>query len=224
MDSIPLPAAAAASRSSVTVEDESPILKRCCGCCSDRPESDFSGAQLKKKGKRVCKECVARREWAEAKEADAAAAAKSAARPASTGASSSAAAVCIVCGKGGAKLRACSRCRSLYCGAMCLKLHSSGDIDQCAAVRSLPPLSISDEDRITKEEIELHWPRLQQRLLSLLPGNPMFEVNRKRFAELKLTHLAAVAQLHPPPPSASSAAKAELSCAPAAAAAASTAA
>src|SRR5690349_4891034 len=114
MTSIPLPAATAESGSSVTVEDESPILKRCCDCCSDRPESDFSGAQLKRKGKRVCKGCVEKREWAEAKEADDAAAAKSAARPSPAGASSrsaaaaaatppSAAAVCVVCGKGGAK-------------------------------------------------------------------------------------------------------------------------
>ena len=31
---------------------------KCAGCSSDRKESDFSGAQLKKKGKRLCKSCV----------------------------------------------------------------------------------------------------------------------------------------------------------------------
>ena len=81
MANIPLPAAATAGGSSVTVEDESATLKRCSGCCSDRPESDFSGAQLKKKGKRVCRGCVEQREWAEAKAANDAAAAKFAARP-----------------------------------------------------------------------------------------------------------------------------------------------
>ena len=211
MTSVPSPAATVAGGSSVTVEDESPVSRRCCGCSADRPESDFSGAQLKKKGKRVCKACVERREWAEAKAADDAAAAKSAARPTPSGASSraaaaapaspSTAAVCVFCEKGGAKLRACSRCRSLYCGAVCLTLHGGGDVDQCAAVRSLPPLSIADEDRITAEEIELHWPLLQQRMLALLPASTPYHSARKDLVRLKPSDLAALVQVYPPSPS-----------------------
>jgi hypothetical protein len=32
--------------------------KQCASCMEEWPESDYSGAQLKKKGKRVCKHCV----------------------------------------------------------------------------------------------------------------------------------------------------------------------
>jgi len=158
----------------------------------------------------VCKECVEKREWAEAIKADTAAAAKSAARPSPSTASSSAAsaaaapppaaAVCLVCAKGGAKLHTCSRCRSLYCSLICLKQHSSGDINQCAAVCSLPPLSIADEDRITEAEIETQWPRLQQRMLALLPLGPLSNGFRVRFAELYPSHFASLVQLYPPQP------------------------
>ena len=101
-------------------------------------------------------------------------AAKSATRPTPSVASSrtptaaaspSAAAVCVVCGKGGAKLRVFCRCRSLCCSLACLQQHRASA--QCAAICSLPPLTIGDEDRITVEEIELHWPRLKQRMMLL---------------------------------------------------------
>jgi hypothetical protein len=206
MASISSPAATAAGESSVTVEDESPILKRCCGCCSDRPESDFSGAQLKRKGKRMCKACVEKREWVEAKAADDAAAAKAAARPTPAGASSSAAAaaaspptatVCIVCGQGGAKMRACSRCRSFYCGAVCLKLHSGGDMDQCAAVRSLPPLSIAEEDLLTEPEIRTHLMHMTERLASLLPP-PLRATQRSEIEKMQRVHVPDLSQLYPP--------------------------
>jgi hypothetical protein len=34
------------------------VRKQCASCMEEWPESDYSGAQLKKKGKRVCKHCV----------------------------------------------------------------------------------------------------------------------------------------------------------------------
>jgi hypothetical protein len=76
-----------------------------------------------------------------------------------------------------------------------------GDTSQCAAVRSLPPLSIADEDRITKEEIRRHWPRLQQRMLSLLPDDPILAFNRERLAVLKPADIATLVQIYPPTPS-----------------------
>jgi hypothetical protein len=58
-------AASAAFASSSSAPASCPscsILRSCSSCVIDRPECAFSGAQLKRKGKRVCKVCVARRE------------------------------------------------------------------------------------------------------------------------------------------------------------------
>ena len=75
------------------------------------------------------------------------------------------------------------------------------DIDQCAAIRSLPPLSIADEDRITKEEVELHSMRLQQRMMSLLPSDPFDDGYRACMADLKPVRCTDLARLYPPHPS-----------------------
>ena len=160
----------------VAVEDE-PALKCCSICLRDLPLSAFSGAQIKRKGKRACRGCVEHREADAAKEAGdsaSAATAKVASAQSSSASTGSAAAPssadsrsCVVCGKGAVKLRQCSRCLSHYCGLACLKKHNSAESQQCEAIRTLPPLSIGDEDRLTAAEIELHWPRIRQHAYEL---------------------------------------------------------
>jgi len=162
----------------VKVEDE-PLLKCCSACLRSLPPSAFSGAQIKRKEKRACRGCVEQREADAAKEAGDSASAATGAKFASiqspsASSSSSAAALtsvdsrsCVVCGKRGAKLRQCSRCNSHYCGLACLKKHSNAESQQCEAIRTLPPLSIGDEDRITAEEIELLWPCIRQHVHQL---------------------------------------------------------
>jgi hypothetical protein len=55
-------AASAAAAALESAEGGSGPERTCSECLVDRRESDFSGAQLKKKAKRVCKRCVARKQ------------------------------------------------------------------------------------------------------------------------------------------------------------------
>jgi len=199
---------------SVTVEDKPP-LKCCSACLRSLPPSAFSGAQIKRKGKRACRGCVEHREADAAKEAGdsaSAATAKVASAQSSSASTGSAAAPssadsrsCVVCGKGAVKLRQCSRCLSHYCGLACLKKHNSAESQQCEAIRTMPPLSIYEEDRITAAEIELHWPRIRQRLhqLALAERNPVSAKiiqNATSMGGLSITaaELSVVVDLYPP--------------------------
>ena len=167
--------AAAAAASGVTVEDEPTTLKRCSSCAKDQPECHFSGVQLKKKGKRVCSECVVEN-VAQQKAATTAAAlaAKTSPHTPATASSTSAAAAaaptcteptaplsCIGCGKQSGKLRPCSKCGGCICGSLC---HSN---KLCKAVSTLPPLSLAPSDLLTAADVAFHWPRLFARVRSI---------------------------------------------------------
>ena len=117
-------APSAASSSAIGVAVQSDGLKACSACLRHWPESDFSGAQLKRKGKRVCKGCVQQWELAAAQELDTPAAAKAAAAVAAAAARRAAptAGLCVVCGQRESKLRECPKCKGRYCGAVC-QLH-----------------------------------------------------------------------------------------------------
>ncbi len=138
--------------------------------------SDYSGAQLKKKGKRVCNACIDKK----TKTTAAAVAATSAAAmvaalsrqqevefnhavvlPSPTVAS------CVVCKRVGTKLCKCSKCDSSYCSLPCLRQHRNGKPTQCDAIRTLPPLDISGEDLICADEVLMRWPRIKRRLLDM---------------------------------------------------------
>jgi hypothetical protein len=68
MSSRQLPSSSSSS-SSVSVECD-PCLRSCSICLRDVPSAEYSGAQLKKKGKRVCKQCVEKKEKQAADEAE----------------------------------------------------------------------------------------------------------------------------------------------------------
>jgi hypothetical protein len=195
--------AAAAATDSVRVEHKATSCKRCGDCGVNRPEFEFSGAQLKKKGKRVCGRCVEQRELEAAMEADAAAAAAAKAPPT--------AGLCSLCDKLSLSVRQCSRCRGQYCGAACLKMHGSGESGSplCDIIRTQPPLTMADEDRLTRADVALHWPRIQQRIEQLLLSSPMTAAlavdaySSSGFPDLsKITvhEMCAVVAVYPPDP------------------------
>jgi hypothetical protein len=58
----------------------------------------------------------------------------------------------------------------------------------------MPPLDIADEDRITKEEVELRWSRLKQRTLGM-PASPS---SLSQMESVKAAHLMRLAEIYPP--------------------------
>jgi hypothetical protein len=124
----------APSASGVTIEDVTDT-KTCSVCRCDRSVSEYSGAQLKKKGKRVCSICVGQKRVSEEKQQQAANDSKKAAAAASSkhvkpGASSSSSHhdECIVCRKSGPLVKhRCSHCRSHYCSIECMREHTKLD-------------------------------------------------------------------------------------------------
>jgi hypothetical protein len=62
----------------------------------------------------------------------------------------------------------------------------------------MPPLSMADEDRITKEEAELHWPRIQQRMLGLSDSRGLDPSVPGRMMSVKSAHLSGLAEVYPP--------------------------
>ena len=211
-------------------------LKDCSCCFRSLPKSDFSGAQLKRKEQRQCSECVNEKLQQEAysrakgsktgaaapavKPTNAAGSESSASTNASAVASSptpSASGVdalgappcqppseCISCGKWPAKLRVCGKCSSGYCGLACLKQHSSSQ--QCEAIRTMPPLSIADEDLLTEEELARSWSQLRARLFALpeqlgLPYDPLREHSHGEFDLIRRFsggELSSLLRIYPP--------------------------
>ena len=115
----------------VSIEDE-PVVKQCSACLEDWAVSEYSGAQLKKKGKRVCNACIDKKTKTTAAAVAAASAAAVVAALSrqqetefnrATVLPASALASCIVCKRIGTKLRKCSKCDSSYCSLPCLQQH-----------------------------------------------------------------------------------------------------
>jgi hypothetical protein len=227
-NSEPNDARSTAKGGAVTIEDE-PIVKGCSGCHQSLAPSSFSGAQLKLKGKRKCKACIQQQQQLSTEaQSDSSAAVSSVASSAAASASASSTAKlsfphsasaahsataadepptsCSVCGNQRGKLRACSRCASVYCGLTCLKQHSGSGL--CDAARSLPPLDgIAEEDRLSVEELAKLWPPLQrvcmqrqeenQRIEQACPPSPehraqVFDVS------FGAAELAPLVELYPP--------------------------
>ena len=205
-ESAQLASAAAASSStsaaagpSVVREDEPTTLKRCSSCAKDQPESHFSSVQLKKKGKRVCSGCVVKK-VAQQKAATSAAAlaakafsaSSTSAAPAHSEPESAAPLSCIGCGRQSGKLRTCSKCGSCICSSFC---HSNR---LCEALCSMPPLSLSDEDCLSRSEFDHHWSGLLSRMRSLAGSNRELFDCVSRCADLDVELLTAVLSLYPP--------------------------
>ena len=200
--------------SSVSVEDESTAaatsssssaaLKDCSCCFRSLPEGKFSSAQLKKKGKRACSSCVSKRDAA----AEAAAAQQSFATRLAQVSSTAPLATCPSCNKKRVRVATCSACKSSCCSLACFQQHQAGF--QCEAIRTMPPLSIADEDLLTEAEVAELWSRLHQRAYStpqrmaLLASEIEFAREREaRFggAAARAKDLAFVLRIYPPRPS-----------------------
>ncbi len=168
-------AGSATSAASASAAASAAPMKKCSQCAQQQLESLFSGAQLKKGGKRVCKGCVEEQQllaeftaaatvtWATATEQqrDAGRVLHAVWRTAQSYARQSAL-MCFNCIKSADYHKACDRCSSLVCSLDCFRKHRH---TVCATMSNPPPLSIPEEDRITSAEIQTLWPQLQARLL-----------------------------------------------------------
>jgi len=148
-------------------------LKECSSCHIGRPESEFSGAQLKKKGKRVCTLCVDKKEIATSAAAELSAFTSRFATTTTVDAAV-ACAKCPSCDKKCGKVARCGVCKHPCCGVDCFTAHRDGP--QCDAIRTMPLLAIEEEeDLLTTEEISVLWPQLLRRMIALSKSGPSTE-------------------------------------------------
>jgi len=130
-------------------------LKECSSCHVGRAEGDFSGAQLKKKGKRVCARCVDKREAL-------------ATFTSQISAASTTTVYCQSCGKKCDRVAPCRVCQCLCCGIDCFTAHRGGGASQCDAVFAMPQLDITaKEDLLTADDIRTLWPQFLRRMSSI---------------------------------------------------------
>lgn len=122
-------------------EPKSDPPKRCAGCQTERPASQFSGAQLKRGGKRLCHSCIASKRAAD----------EAAAAPVR----------CMSCGKSFRSSRnRCDECSIRYCSGGCLQRHRAVRPSLCEVIRSVPPLTIPPDEVLTLEEVAREWPAI----------------------------------------------------------------
>jgi hypothetical protein len=121
--------------------------KRCSACTIERPPGDFSSAQLKKQGRRVCKACVAQQMMEEAVKVWSISADKQQQQQQQNNSSSSTE-LCLVCVREQHDGAPCAMCTGHCCSLSCFRRHK--ETAQCERVRTLPmsPVDIADEDRL----------------------------------------------------------------------------
>jgi hypothetical protein len=109
-------------------------------CGIGQPEYCYSGAQLKKQGKRVCKLCVTIKNQPKH---------------------------CITCNTQHdpamkVELKECNECDASYCSDECLKVHQHGRI--CEILKRMPVERILLEDRLDEAELRRTWPSMYEEL------------------------------------------------------------
>ncbi len=200
--------ATSAASASVTASSAAPT-KKCSQCAQQQPESLFSGAQLRKGGKRVCKGCVKEQQlaaefdvaatvtWSTATDQQQnagpvlqAVADHASSRPQSCKLR------CYTCIKPADYHKACGRCSSLVCSLDCFREHRH---TVCAAASNPPPLSIPEEDRITLAEFLKLWSQLPAQLLAQAAATARDTAQARTDVEhaSRLSHLTL---LYPPNP------------------------
>jgi hypothetical protein len=159
-----------------------PTTKLCSVCDQHKAPIAYSGAQLKKKGQRVCRACVDSQQWR-----------------AVTPATGSTCQVCVY--QGSTKpttTRACPNCASRCCSQVCFDKHKESR--RCEYMQHPPPLTIALEDMITQNEILAHLQRLRhvaEHQLLNLPAT-MKEDAPDEFPSVSFDDVVVIATVYPP--------------------------
>ncbi len=145
--------------SSVVMSSVNAQTKQCCSCIKEYPDASYSSAQLKRKGKRMCKQCVQSKEEATTTIPHETASSNSNSAPNSGSAHRSTLLhkqQSFSCDCQGIKAvskakakRVCSRCSYSYCSISCLKDHP------CEAIQTTPKERIAIEDQLTEKDVIL---------------------------------------------------------------------
>jgi len=177
---------------------ESVHSNKCCSACGiDRPAVSYSGAQLKKKGQRVCKVCITRKELETEVEL------WSASTPTST-TTTITNMKCIMCKKQqDVSLRSCTKCASQCCSRACFHQHKQVQLCERLQRYPPPPLTIAKENIITPRDAAIHLQRLEGVIEEYVRGLPphiadQFEAENFNFPHMSFDEPLILLQLYPP--------------------------